>query len=61
MDDFLRSIGDALTDLFTSVFQGIGGALRGIVDTADRALPGGLLAVVVFVSLVVLAWALAKR
>jgi hypothetical protein len=61
MDDLLRSIGDALANLFAGAFDGIGGALRGIVDSANQALPGGLLAVVVFVVLVVLAWVLAKR
>lgn len=61
MDDLLRAIGDAITNLFTNAFQAIGGALRGLVDAANQALPGGLLAVVVFVGLVIAAWMLAKR
>ncbi|HEY7524272.1 MAG TPA: hypothetical protein VH720_11545 [Candidatus Limnocylindrales bacterium] len=61
MDQLLRSIGDAISNLFATTFHAVGDALRGAVDAANRALPGGLLAVVVFILLVVGAWALAKR
>jgi hypothetical protein len=42
-------------------FAVIGAILRGTVDSLNRALPGGMLAAVVFVVLVVAAWQLAKR
>jgi hypothetical protein len=42
-------------------FAVIGGILRGTVDSLNRALPGGMLAAVVFVFLVVAAWQLARR
>jgi hypothetical protein len=35
--------------------------LRGTVDSLNRALPGGMLAALAFVVLVVAAWQLAKR
>lgn len=61
MDELLRSIGDAISNLFANTFQAVGDALRGAVDAASRTLPGGWLAVVVFVLLVIGAWMLAKR
>ena len=39
----------------------IGGALRGIVNAGNQALPGGLFWAVIFVLLVVGGWTLAKR
>ena len=42
-------------------FDAIGAALRGIVNSLNAALPGGMLAAVVFVLLVVVAWQLTKR
>ncbi len=61
MGDFIQSIGGGIAGLVTGALQGIGDALRGIVASADAALPGGLLFVVVFVALLIGAWTLAKR
>ena len=61
MDGLARSVGNGITGLVGGAFEVIGGALRGIVHSLETALPGGLLAVVVFVVLVVAGWSLAKR
>jgi hypothetical protein len=61
MGDFIGAIGGGIVGLVGGALQGIGGALRGIVASADATLPGGMLAVVVFVALGVGAWVLAKR
>ncbi len=61
MDGLLQSVGNGITSLVAGAFDVIGGALRGIVNTGNQALPGGLLIVVVFVGLAIGAWTLAKR
>lgn len=61
MDGLARSVGNGITGLVAGAFEGIGGALRGIVASLNAALPGGMLAAVVFVLLVVVAWQLVKR
>lgn len=61
MDGLLRSVGNGITGLVSGAFDAIGGALRGIVDAGNQALPGGLFWAVIFVVLVVGAWTLAKR
>lgn len=61
MADFISAIGGGIAGFVGGALQGIGGALRGMVDSANAALPGGMLAVVVFVALLVTAWSLAKR
>ena len=61
MDGLARSVGNGITGLVGGAFDAIGAALRGIVHSLETALPGGLLAVVVFVVLVVAGWSLAKR
>ncbi len=61
MADFISAIGGGIAGLVTGALLGIGAALRGIVATADATLPGGMLAVVVFVALMIGAFALAKR
>ena len=61
MGDFIGAIGSGIAGLVTGALLGIGTALRGIVASADAALPGGLLAVVVFIGLTIGAWTLAKR
>ena len=61
MGDFIQAIGNGISGLVSGAFDVIGGTLRGMVAGADAALPGGMLAVVVFVGLVVTAWTLAKR
>jgi len=61
MDGLVTAVGNGITSLVSGAFAGIGGAVRGIVDALNRALPGGLLAAAVFVVLVVAGWQLAKR
>jgi hypothetical protein len=61
MDGLLRSVGNGIAGLVAGAFDAIGGALRGIVDAGNQALPGGLFWAVIFVVLVVGAWTLAKR
>ncbi len=61
MGDFIQAIGDGIAGLVTGALQVIGATLRGLVASADAALPGGMLALVVFAVLVVTAWTLAKR
>jgi hypothetical protein len=59
--EFIQAIGGSIAGLVTGALRGIGDALRGIVASAEAALPGGMLFAVVFVVLVVAAWQLAKR
>ena len=61
MDDLGRTVGNGISSVVSTAFDAIGGTLRGMVDTANAMLPGGLLAVVAFVVLLGAAWALAKR
>ena len=61
MDGFFQSVGSGLTGMVAGSFSTIGQVLRGTVDAMNRALPGGMLAAVVFVVLLVAAWQLAKR
>jgi hypothetical protein len=61
VDTFLQAIGSGISGLVQGSFDTIGSVLRGIVDTLSRALPGGMLAAVVFVVLFVAAWQLAKH
>lgn len=61
MGDFIQAIGNGISGLVGGAFDVIGGTLRGMVESGNAALPGGLLALVVFVVLVVLAWNLARR
>ena len=61
MDGLVRSVGNGITGLVSGAFDAIGGALRGIVASLNAALPGGMLAAVVFVVLIVVAWNLIKR
>jgi hypothetical protein len=61
VDGFTRTVGDGITGLVGGAFRFIGDVLRGMVDAADRALPGGMLFVVAFVVAVVVAWQFAKR
>jgi hypothetical protein len=59
--DFIGSIGNGIAGLVGGAFEVIGSTLRGMVASADAALPGGMLALVVFAALVATAWTLAKR
>lgn len=61
MDGLIRSVGEGITSLVAGAFDAIGGALRGIVDAGNDALPGGVFFGLIFVALVVTAWMLAKR
>jgi hypothetical protein len=61
MDGFTHAVGNGISSLVAGSFATIGQVLRGIVDALNRALPGGMLAAVVFVVLVVAAWQLVKR
>jgi hypothetical protein len=61
VDGFFQSVGSGLTGMVAGSFSTIGQVLRGTVDAMNRALPGGMLAAVVFVVLLVTAWQLAKR
>jgi hypothetical protein len=61
MDGLLQSVGNGVSGLVSGSFAVIGSILRGTVESLNRALPGGMLAAVVFVILVVAAWQLARR
>ncbi len=61
MDGFIQAIGSGIAGLIEGSFSVIGQTLRGIVDALSRALPAGMLPVVVFVVLAVTAWQLIKR
>ena len=61
MDGFAQAIGNGITGLVAGSFSTIGQILRGIVDSLDRTLPGGMLAGVLFVVLAVTAWQLINR
>jgi len=61
MGDFAQAIGNGISGLIAGSFAVIGNVLRGIVGTLNQAMPGGMLAAVVFVVLAVVAWQLIKR
>lgn len=61
MDSFIHAIGQGISGFVEGSFAVAGQAVRGLVGALNGALPGGLLAAVVFVALVITAWQLAKR
>lgn len=61
MDGFIQAIGQGISGFVQGSFAVAGDAVRGIVGSLNAALPGGMLAAVVFVGLGVAAWQLAKR
>ena len=61
MGDFIQAIGSGVAGLVTGALQTIGAVLRGLAETANTALPGGLLGVVAFFALLAGAWVFAKR
>lgn len=61
MDGLSSTVGGGVTSLVGSAFDSISVTLRYIVASANAALPGGLLPVVVFGGLLSLAWYLAKK
>jgi hypothetical protein len=61
VDGLIQSVGSGISGLVVGSFTFIGQTLRGMIATLDHALPGGILAGVVFVVVCVSAWQLAKR
>lgn len=61
MDGFVDAIGDGITGLVSGAFSAIGGALRGIVQAGNQALPGGMFYLVLLIVVIVVGWNLAKR
>jgi hypothetical protein len=61
MDGLARSVGDGLTGFVAGSFDIIGGTLSGMVDAGNRALPGGLFFVLLFVVVAMVGWTLVKR
>lgn len=61
MGDFIQAIGSGVAGLVTGALQTIGSVLRGMTETMNTVLPGGLLGVVAFFGLLAGAWVLAKR
>lgn len=61
MAEFGAAVGNGITSLVGGAFNVIGATLRGMFGALNSALPGGLLFVVAFVVLVLLAWNFAKR
>ena len=61
MDGFVHAIGQGIGGFVEGSFNVFGSTVRGIVGALNAALPGGLLALVVFVVLLVAAWKLTTR
>jgi hypothetical protein len=61
VDGFIEAIGQGISGFVQGSFAVAGDTVRGIVGALNAALPGGMLAAVVFVGLGVAAWQLAKR
>lgn len=61
MGDAISSVGQVIVNALESVFDAIGGLLRGAFGTASGGLGLPLLFVVGFLGLGALAWFLAKR
>ena len=61
MDGLGRAVGNGIVGLVGGAMDAIGGALRGIVNAGNSALPNGLFWVFLFVVLLFGAWTLVKR
>jgi hypothetical protein len=61
MGDFVQAIGNGIAGLVIGALETIGYVLRTFVESLNRTLPGGWLAVVVFFGLLGGAWVLARR
>lgn len=61
MDGLGQSVGNGIVGLVGGAMDAIGGALRGIVNAGNNALPNGLFWALIFVVLVIGGWTLAKR
>lgn len=57
----MQAIGQGISGLVEGSFRVAGDTVRGIVGSLNAALPGGLLALVVFVVLLLAAWKLTTR
>jgi hypothetical protein len=61
VDGFLQAIGQGISGFVSGSFAVFGDTVRGLFGALNAALPGGLLAAVVFVVLLVAAWKLTTR
>jgi hypothetical protein len=61
VDGFVRAIGQGISGFVEGSFAVAGNAVRGIVGMLNAALPGGLLAAVLFVVLLLAARKLTTR
>jgi hypothetical protein len=61
MGGLVQTVGNGIVGLVSGAFDAIGAVLRDLVGAGDRALPGGILWVVIFIVAVIGAWTLAKR
>ena len=61
MDGFARAIGQGISGFVEGSFNVFGNTVRGIFGALNTALPGGVLALVVFLVLLVAAWKLTTR
>ena len=61
MDGFVNAIGQGISGFVAGSFAVAGDTVRGIFGTLNAALPGGMLAAVAFVILLVAAWKLTTR
>jgi hypothetical protein len=61
VDGFVRAIGQGISGLVEGSFAVAGDMVRGIVGAVNATVPGGILAAVVFVVLLVAAWKLTTR
>jgi len=61
VDGFARAIGQGISGLVEGSFAVAGDTVRGIVGAVNATVPGGILAAVVFVVLLVAAWKLTTR
>jgi hypothetical protein len=59
--DFARAIGQGISGFVEGSLSVAGDTVRGIVTSVNTALPGGILALVVFVVLLLAAWKLTTR
>jgi hypothetical protein len=61
VDGFAHAIGQGISGLVEGSFAVAGDTVRGIVGAVNATVPGGILAAVVFVVLLVAAWKLTTR
>lgn len=61
MDGLGQAVGNGIVGLVGGAMDAIGGALRGIVNAGNDALPNGLFWALIFVVLLIGGWTLAKR